>query len=322
MTLPSHLKTSAAIVARGVVGLALSFALIAGAMPASARQAATAPVQAPAAVPAIQGQGPALWVVKDADSTLYLFGSVHVLRPTTGWASPRVQAAFDSASDIWFEISNPDDQAAIVPLIQQRGLSLDTPLSSRLTPEENTQLDEAAKAMGASAAQLQPMRPWLAALSLSVAPLVKAGYDPKSGVELVLKARAEAAGKPVHGFETIDKQIGILADLPDDVQLAFLRETLKDYDEATVKLDEMVEDWARGDVPAIERLMVQEMKTDSPALYKALLVDRNTDWANQIQTLLQGSGTAFIAVGAAHLAGPDSVQAQLKARGVDVEAVQ
>ena len=321
------LKASVFTVARGAVGVAgglALFAAVAGApVQAHAEALAQAQPAAPAASPApIQGQGPALWVVKDADSTLYLFGSVHVLRPTTGWASPRVQAAFDSASDIWFEISNPDDQAAIVPLIQQRGLSLDTPLSSRLTPEENTQLDEAAKAMGASAAQLQPMRPWLAALSLSVAPLVKAGYDPKSGVELVLKARAEAAGKPIHGFETIDKQIGILADLPDDVQLAFLRETLKDYDEATVKLDEMVEDWARGDVPAIERLMVQEMKTDSPALYKALLVDRNTDWANQIQTLLQGSGTAFIAVGAAHLAGPDSVQAQLKARGVDVEAVQ
>ncbi|MCA0367097.1 MAG: TraB/GumN family protein [Proteobacteria bacterium] len=327
MTFVRLLKTSVFTVARGAVGVAgglALFAAVAGApVQAHAEALAQAQPAAPAASPApIQGQGPALWVVKDADSTLYLFGSVHVLRPTTGWASPRVQAAFDSASDIWFEISNPDDQAAIVPLIQQRGLSLDTPLSSRLTPEENTQLDEAAKAMGASAAQLQPMRPWLAALSLSVAPLVKAGYDPKSGVELVLKARAEAAGKPIHGFETIDKQIGILADLPDDVQLAFLRETLKDYDEATVKLDEMVADWARGDVPAIERLMVQEMKTDSPALYKALLVDRNTDWANQIQTLLQGSGTAFIAVGAAHLAGPDSVQAQLKARGVDVEAVQ
>ena len=238
------LKASVFTVARGAVGVAgglALFAAVAGApVQAHAEALAQAQPAAPAASPApIQGQGPALWVVKDADSTLYLFGSVHVLRPTTGWASPRVQAAFDSASDIWFEISNPDDQAAIVPLIQQRGLSLDTPLSSRLTPEENTQLDEAAKAMGASAAQLQPMRPWLAALSLSVAPLVKAGYDPKSGVELVLKARAEAAGKPVHGFETIDKQIGILADLPDDVQLAFLRETLKDYDEATVKLDEM-----------------------------------------------------------------------------------
>ena len=166
------------------------------------------------------------------------------------------------------------------------------------------------------------MRPWLAALTLSVAPLVKAGYDPKSGVELVLKARAEAAGKPIHGFETIDKQIGILAGLPDDVQLVFLRETLKDYENAATKLDEMVSAWASGDVDVLGRVMVEEMKDASPALYQSVLVDRNTDWANQIQTLLQGSGTAFIAVGAGHLAGDDSVQAQLKARGVQVEAVE
>lgn len=259
-------------------------------------------------------------MVKDADSTLYLFGSVHVLRPTTGWASPRVEAAFDSASDIWFEISNPDDQAAIMPLIQQHGLSPETPLSSRLTPEENAELDAAAQAMGASAAQLQPMKPWLAALSLSVAPLIKAGYDPKSGVELVLKARAEAAGKPIHGFETIDKQIGILAGLPDDVQLVFLRETLKDYENAATKLDEMVEAWARGDVATLDRVTIKEMKEASPALYQSVLVDRNTDWANQIQTMLEGSGTAFIAVGAAHLTGDDSVQAILQKRGVTVEA--
>ncbi|KQR53327.1 polysaccharide biosynthesis protein GumN [Brevundimonas sp. Leaf168] len=283
---------------------------------------ALAQTAAPAAPAPIQGEGPALWVVKDADSTLYLFGSVHVLRPTTGWASPRVEAAFDSASDIWFEISNPDDQAAIMPLIQQHGLSPETPLSSRLTPEENAELDAAAQAMGASAAQLQPMKPWLAALSLSVAPLIKAGYDPKSGVELVLKARAEAAGKPIHGFETIDKQIGILAGLPDDVQLVFLRETLKDYENAATKLDEMVEAWARGDVATLDRVTIAEMKEASPALYQAVLVDRNTDWANQIQTLLEGSGTAFIAVGAAHLTGDDSVQAILQKRGVTVEAAQ
>nr|WP_314529490.1 TraB/GumN family protein [uncultured Brevundimonas sp.] len=328
MTLVRLLKTSVFTVARSVVGVAGGLAVLAAVAVApadalaQAQPAAPAPVAAPVAAPApIQGQGPALWVVKDADSTLYLFGSVHVLRPTTGWASPRVQAAFDSASDIWFEISNPDDQAALMPLIQQRGLSLDTSLSSRLTPDENVRLDEAAKAMGASAAQLQPMRPWLAALSLSVAPLVKAGYDPKSGVELVLKARAEAAGKPIHGFETLDKQIGILADLPDDVQMAFLRETLKDYENATIKLDEMVSAWARGDVDALDRVMVEEMKDASPALYQALLVNRNTDWADQIQTLLQGSGTAFIAVGAGHLAGDDSVQAILARRGVTVEAV-
>ncbi|WP_295198647.1 TraB/GumN family protein [uncultured Brevundimonas sp.] len=318
MTFTDRLLSSVSSLARGAVsvagGLAL-FVAIAG-VPADA----LAQTAAPAAPAPIQGEGPALWVVKDADSTLYLFGSVHVLRPTTGWASPRVEAAFDSASDIWFEISNPDDQAAVMPLIQQHGLSPETPLSSRLTPQENAELDAAAQAMGASAAQLQPMKPWLAALSLSVAPLIKAGYDPKSGVELVLKARAEAAGKPIHGFETIDKQIGILAGLPDDVQLVFLRETLKDYENAATKLDEMVEAWARGDVATLDRVTITEMKEASPALYQAVLVDRNTDWANQIQTLLEGSGTAFIAVGAAHLTGDDSVQAILQKRGVTVEA--
>ncbi|ALJ07813.1 TraB/GumN family protein [Brevundimonas sp. DS20] len=324
MTLAKRLKSSVSNLAQGAVGVAAGLAMvfaIAGAPSQVLAQAAPAPA-APAAAPAIQGQGPALWVIKDADSTLYLFGSVHVLRPTTGWASPRVNAAFDSASDIWFEITNPEDQAAMMPLIQQYGLSPQTPLSSRLTPEEVAQLDVAAKTIGASAAQLDPLKPWLAALSLSVAPLVKAGYDPQSGVELALKARAQAAGKRLHGFETLEKQVGMLATLPDDVQLEFLRETLKDFDEAVEMLDSMVEAWAKGDVQALDRIVVEEMKTDAPELYKVLLVDRNTDWANQIQTLLQGSGTAFIAVGAAHLTGDDSVQSILQSRGVAVETVE
>ncbi len=324
MTLAKRLKSSVSNLAQGAVGVAAGLALvfaIAGAPTQVLAQAAPAPA-APAAAPAIQGQGPALWVIKDADSTLYLFGSVHVLRPTTGWASPRVNAAFDSATDVWFEITNPEDQAAMMPLIQQYGLSPQTPLSSRLTPEELAQLDVAAKTIGASAAQLDPLKPWLAALSLSVAPLVTAGYDPQSGVELALKARAQAAGKRLHGFETLEKQVGMLATLPDDVQLEFLRETLKDFDEAVEMLDSMVEAWAKGDVQALDRIVVEEMKTDAPELYKVLLVDRNTDWANQIQTLLQGSGTAFIAVGAAHLTGDDSVQSILQSRGVAVETVE
>ena len=84
----------------------------------------------------------------------------------------------------------------------------------------------------------------------------------------------------------------------------------------------MVSAWASGDIGAIDRIMVAELKDASPALYQALLVDRNSDWADQIQTLLQGSGTAFIAVGAGHLTGDDSVQAILKQRGVTVETVE
>lgn len=320
MPLVSRLKTSTASMGRIAVGAALGVslaaALLAGAPKAFAQDAAH--VHDHAAIVQATGEGPALWSVSDADSTIYLFGTVHVLRPDTPWGSAKVDAAFDASQNVIFEISNPDDQAALMPLIQQHGLSPQTPLSSLLTPAELAALDTAARSIGGSAAQFDPLRPWLVALSLSVAPLVKAGYDPASGVELILKHRAEEAGKPVTGLETIDRQVEILAGLSQETQLAFLRSTLEDFDEATTELDTLVDAWAVGDVETINRVGVIDMRTASQEVYDALLTRRNTVWADEIQTILAGSGTTFIAVGSAHLAGDDSVQEILEARGVEV----
>ena len=316
MFLNHTFKSAGRTILGAALGLGLAAALVLE--PARAFAQATAPVPAPVSAPQAQGSGPALWVIRDADSTLYLFGTVHFLRPTTAWRSARVDAAFDSADQIWFEISNPDDQSAIVPLVQQHGVSPDRPLSRLVTTGQLSLLDAAARSIGSSAVQMDVYRPWLAALTLSIAPLSRAGYDPQSGVELILKARADAAGKPVHGFETIDRQVRILAGMPEADQLAFLASTLESFDDATVDLDQMVEAWARGDLDAFEAVALDDMETESPALHRALLVERNTDWANQIQTLLEGSGTVFIAVGAAHLAGDDSVQEILEDRGVAV----
>lgn len=321
MTFANRLKSTTAAAGRitlgTLLGLGLAAALLASAPDAFAQSAPASPPATRTVVPA-QGQGPALWSISDADSTLYLFGTVHVLRPDTPWGSARVDAAFDSADRVILEVSNPDDQSAIQPLIQQYGRSPERPLSSLLTPEELVRLDTAAATIGATAAQLDQVRPWLVALSLSLAPLVKAGYDPQSGVELILKARAEAAGKAVTGFETIDKQISIMAGLSEETQLNFLRATLEEVENASTELDALVEAWATGDVAGIERLGVTEMRSQSEEIYQALLVRRNTDWATQIQTLLEGSGTVFIAVGSAHLAGEDSVQSILEDRGVTV----
>jgi len=320
MPLASRLKSATASVGRVAVGVALgvslAVALLAGAPKAFAQSAAHDHDHA-AIVPAT-GQGPALWSISDADSTIYLFGTVHVLRPDTPWGSARVDAAFDASDNVIFEISNPDDQAALLPLIQQHGVSPQRPLSSLLTPEEFADLDAAARTVGGTGAGFDPFRPWLAALTLSVAPLAKAGYDPKSGVELILKHRAEEAGKPVTGFETIDRQVEILAGLSEETQLAFLRSTLHDFDQATTELDALVDAWAAGDVATIDRIGVVEMKAESAEVYDALLARRNANWADQIQALLAGSGVTFIAVGSAHLAGADSVQAILEARGVEV----
>lgn len=299
------------------LGLGMAAALVF--QPAGAFAQTPAPAAAPAQVSS--AGGPALWVIRDTDSTLYLFGTVHVLRPNTLWRWARVENAFDSADRVVLEISNPDDQAAMMPLIRQHGMSPDRPLSGLLTAEERTRLDAAAQTMGASGAALDPMRPWLAALTLSLAPLAKAGYDPQSGVELALKARAAAAGKEVGGFETIDEQVRILAGFPEADQLAFLRSTLEDFETATTDLDRLVEAWSNGDVRAIDRLAVQPMRRADRTVYEALLVKRNANWADQIQTMLEGSGTVFIAVGAAHLAGGDSVGAILGRRGVEVDRI-
>ena len=296
------------------LGLGLGLAVIGGA-PQAAHAQDIALTSAP-------DGSPALWVLRDEDSTIYLFGTVHLLRPETAWHSDVVDQAFASADQVVFEISNPDDQAAVIPLVEQHGLAPDDRLTLKINAGELTLLDNAARSVGLTAAQMDPFRPWLAALTLSVAPLQAAGYDPASGVELILKARAEEMGKPVSGLETIDEQIRILAGFPEDGQMAFLRSVLGDYEKAPVELDRLVAAWAAGDVEALEAIGVTPMREESEPFYQTLLVRRNANWAGQIDTMMDGEGVIFIAVGSAHLAGDDSVQAMLEQRGYTVERVQ
>lgn len=268
---------------------------------------------------AAPAQGPALWVVSDEDSTIYLFGTIHLLRPETQWRTPSLDAALAEASTLWLELADVGDQAAAMPLIQQYGLNLQgPPLSSLLTDEENAQLAAAAAALGVSPQDMDVTQPWLAGLQVSLAAIAKAGYDPASGVDMRLKASADEAGTPVRGLETMEQQFRFFHDLPQEIQLQFLRQSLATWEEADTLVDQMVDLWAAGDVKGFETLIVEDMKREWGMLYDVLLTQRNADWADQIQTMLEGSGATFIAVGAAHLAGDDSVQSMLQDRGVTV----
>jgi len=300
------------------VGAALSALLLAPSV--MAQEPAVSEPVAVAAAPV--GSGPGLWVVRDADSTVYLFGTVHVLKPETPWGTARVDQAFASADEYWFEIADLADQTGVMPVIQAKGVSPDRPLSSLLTAEEMADLDAAARTVGATAAQLDPLRPWLASLQLALASIQKAGYVAANGGDQILHARAAATGKPIKGFETAPQQIGFIADMSEDAQLAMLRSGLKEFDTAEVVLDQMVTAWSTGDVEGLDALIGLEMKVESPELYAVMLTQRNTKWADQIQNLLAGAGTAFISVGAGHLAGSDSLQAQLEQRGVSIERIR
>lgn len=271
---------------------------------------------------AAMAEGPALWVARDADSTLYLFGTAHALKPGTEWRTAALDAKLQSASQLILEVANPDDQAAILPVIQQYGLSPERPLSSLLTPEELQQLDAAAQSMGLSAAKLDSMRPWLAAVTLSAAPVIRAGYLPNSGADMVLRRDAMARGMTVTGFETAEEQIQVFAGFPEDGQLRYLRRVLSDYTTGAPQLDNTVEAWRKGDVAGIETFGIQPVRDTGAVVYDRVIVARNRKWVDRIDTLLAGEGIAFVAVGALHLAGPDSLIEMLKSRGVKVERIE
>jgi uncharacterized protein YbaP (TraB family) len=260
---------------------------------------------------------PALWAVKDADTTIYLFGTVHLLPHDADWHFPALDKALAESRALVVEITD-DDPAHMTALVLRYGIDTAHPLSGLLAPFDRGRLERAARLadVPGGMAALDMMRPWLAALTLTVAPLVKAGLDPALGVDRQLRAAMEKAGKPVHALETAEQQIRFLADMPQALQLGLLRSTLRDTDRADVDLKALIGAWKAGDEAAIARLENDRLERQEPQLYRRLLVERNAAWARRIKAMLDQPGTVFVAVGAAHLAGPDSVQAQLARLGV------
>ena len=263
---------------------------------------------------------PAMWVIRDSDSTIYLIGTLHLLKHDSGWDSEKVRKTVSESTELWLEVADLENQEELKPLIAKHGLDLEKPLSKKLNAAQRKKLSKIAKRYALPEANLEPMQPWLAAVLLGTMPLVKAGYDPKAGVDRMLRAQAVAEGDKVRGFESPEAQVRMMADLPQAVQIAFLTETLDDVEEGLELLDKIAKAWMEGDTETIGRLGVAEMKREAPAAYKKLLVDRNVAWSEQIAEILKGSGVVQIAVGAAHLAGPDSVQVLLEKRGIKVES--
>ena len=262
---------------------------------------------------------PAMWVIRDADSTIYLIGTMHLLKHGTEWNTEKVKKTVHESTELWLEVADFDNQSALAPLMAKFGVDPQHPLSTRLNEEQRKRIEKVATRYNIPAASLEPMRPWLAALVLAVGPIMKAGYDPKAGVERILNAQAVAEGDKIRGFETAEEQIRLLADLSDAEQVAFLMSMLDDLEKGLDLLDQLAKAWIDGDTDTITRLSVDEMKREAPTVYKKLIVQRNIAWSEKIVEMLKGSGVQQIAVGAAHLAGPESVQAQLGKRGIKVE---
>lgn len=264
---------------------------------------------------------PALWVVKDADTTVYLFGTVHVLKPGLSWFDEAVKTAFDKSDELVLEMVQPDPQT-LQGLVMNIALDLTgPPLTEKLPAGKRDAFAKAATDVGIQPAMMDRFDPWFAAITLTVAGLPKLGYDPESGAEQVLTAAAKSASKKVTGLETAEQQLGYFDALPEPLQIKFLVSTVDDFPTMGSVLDKMVGSWSAGDPAKLAETMNEGMR-EMPEIAKVLLTDRNVRWADWIAKRLDTPGTVFVAVGAGHLAGADSVQAQLAKHKLDAKRIE
>ena len=290
--------------------------------------AQNAPTEAPAAVtaldpvkaaPAVKDVDPALWVIKDEDTTIYLFGSIHVLKPGLGWFDDGVKTAFDSSDQLVLELVDlpaAETQALFGKLaMDQQGKTL----RSKMNDADRAVYDAAMGKLGIPSPSFDPFEPWAAGIAMSLMAMQKAGFDPNSGVEKQLTAAAKVSNKPIAGLETAEFQLGIFDTLPEADQIAFLVETAKMIDDTNSMMDKMVNMWGSADTESLAQLMNEGMT--SRTLYDALLTKRNANWAKWISAQMKKPGVTFMAVGAGHLAGPTSVQALLPAYGLTATRV-
>ncbi|HEU0065751.1 MAG TPA: TraB/GumN family protein [Sphingomonas sp.] len=302
------------IVKSTLTALALLLALPACAKPAPA------PAPNPKASRAANDADPALWVVRDADTTVYLFGTIHVLKPGMTWFDEAVKAAFDRSDEVVLELVMPDEKA-MQALVMANGANTSAQtLTEQLPADKRAAYAKAVMSLGLPADAFDRMRPWLAASSLSVMPLSKLGYDAANGPEKVITDAAKAAGKPVLGLETAEQQIGYFAGLSKPAEIQFLTSTVDELPTLPKQMATMVDDWARGKPEALAALLNDNLK-DSPEVARVLLTERNARWAKWVEARMAKPGVVFVAVGAGHLAGSQSVLADLARAGVKAQRV-
>lgn len=266
---------------------------------------------------------PALWKVSDADTTIYLFGTFHALPPGYAWEDAALKDAFDHADQLIVEtlVGDPQSMGQLLFRLGTPATPL-PPLLERVPHRHRAELAALIKRSGLPMAMFDRLETWAAGFLLVQPMMADLGVSGGEGVEEVLKARFAARQRPIGELETVEQQLGFIDGLDEQDQRAFLEGFVDKASDVRKEFAGMLAAWARGDEKAIADTFDKELKA-SPGLRDALLVRRNANWAAEIRAKLDSTpGTILIAVGAGHLAGPDSVQKMLEARGLVVTRVQ
>ncbi|MFM5918144.1 MAG: TraB/GumN family protein [Novosphingobium sp.] len=278
------------------------------------------PVQvAPLEAPAIQAH-PALWKIADHDTTIYLFGTIHLLPPGIDWLNGPLAYALDHSDTLVTELPDLPMGEVAQALLRHGTLPADQNLRRMMSEKQRVQFEAALTKLGMPVSLFDQKKPWVAAATLPILQLQKAGYNIQSGAENTLTKRAADLGHTRTGLETADFQFGQFDKLSQQQQFEYLGNVLDAMPEINAEIEKMVGYWSKGDAAALAAQLNSD--SDSPALADAMIFSRNRTWAAWIQDRLKQPGTVFIAVGAGHLGGKGSVQDVLAKQGIKAVRVQ
>jgi|SRR5581483_7287273 len=261
-----------------------------------------------------------LWKVSSKGGSIYVAGSIHLLRQDFYPLSPALERAFAESDLLVEEVDLGEllSPGAQMQLLARGMLPGNTSLEAVVSPATLTLVADRATQLGLPLEPLKRFKPWSLALTLAGLEWQRAGFDAEIGLDRHFYDRARAEQKGVQGLETVDYQISRLDGLAAEEQERLLSETLADLDTELANLTALVGAWKSGDAAAVEQIVLKDVQRE-PVLYERLLVERNRSWLPRLEALLARPRPAFVVVGAAHLVGPDGLLAMLKARGYAVE---
>jgi uncharacterized protein len=257
-----------------------------------------------------------LWQVKGRHNTVYLLGSVHMLKAADSALPSEALRAYAASKVLVMEV---DLNGAGAESLLESGAELETlpegqTLAQAVGPQLYAQLLARAQPLGLDPDIISHFQPWFAALMLQQLELAQSGFDAAAGVDEQFALMAQADQKPIIGLETVDEQLGFFAQLSLEQQRQFLRSTLQDSDSAESESNAIVSAWQHGDTVKLEQLL-REGSKESPDLYRLLTTERNRRWLPKITQLLNGDDNYLVVVGALHLIGHDGVIELLQRQG-------
>jgi uncharacterized protein YbaP (TraB family) len=260
------------------------------------------------------------WKATGKGGTIYLVGSIHVMSESFYPLNPALDAAFKDSDLLVEEVDLAEmlDPMAQMNILTRGMLPSTQSLDKLLSAPTLALVQKVTGDLGADGAPLMRFKPWMLAIALQGMELMKAGFDPALGLDQHFYEQAKSVGKPVQGLETVEFQISRFDTMTMEQQDRMLAQTLKELATETATVGKLGDAWKAGDVPAIERIALADLKSD-PLMYQRLLVERNKNWMPKIEALFARKGRAIVIVGAAHLVGPDGLLAMLKAKGYTVE---